>query len=211
MVVFKCQICGINDAHNWPLAVFMASDIWRRQAWSVWWTTLVAHFRRSASCTVSTTQINFAVAYLKYNKYDESYADAPFVQCRLQLDSAGRSVQQRSTPSPSGWGQEEKQIPATNKYLIYAYELHKYVLIFDNSACLTCHNWTNHPWCWVKRCLSPMSSSVDLETPNASPSPVSPQWGWVQTCSGFCWCRTPNHTADTPGRSPANLKRQQTN
>lgn len=53
---FKWQIqnikmCNINVAHYWPLAVFIASEIRRRQVWSAWWTRLVAHFWRSASCT----------------------------------------------------------------------------------------------------------------------------------------------------------------
>lgn len=48
----RCQMCNVDQFVNWPLAVFMASEIRRRQAWSAWWTTLVAHFRRSASCTV---------------------------------------------------------------------------------------------------------------------------------------------------------------
>lgn len=42
----------INIIQSWPLAVFMASEMRRRHAWSAWWTTLLAHFRRSASCKI---------------------------------------------------------------------------------------------------------------------------------------------------------------
>lgn len=46
----KLEILSIF--RGWPLAVFMASEMRRRQAWSAWWTTLLAHFRRSASCKI---------------------------------------------------------------------------------------------------------------------------------------------------------------
>lgn len=150
----------------------MASEIRRRQAWSAWWTTLVAHFKRSDSYTVWDNDPTkyFTCIFKIHSRFERRYIDAPFVECFPQLGSAGCSVRRRSTLSPSGWGQAtqvEKQ--ATNWDLTYTSAS---VMIVDNClfCCLTCHILTNCLLCWAKCCLSPMSSSGDSGTPNASPS-----------------------------------------
>lgn len=105
-------------AHDWPLAVFMASEMSRRQAWSAWWSTLVAHFRRSASCNNMRRQHKYSLHFCScifkiHDSHLMGATNTPFVQCCPQSGSAGCSVQWRSTPLPSGWReaiQEEKQI-----------------------------------------------------------------------------------------------------
>lgn len=201
--------CDVLMTHYWPLAVFMASDMCRLQAWSVWWTTLVAHFRRSASCTVrdnSTNEFCISNFLLLTDLRGDKSAHLLF------------SVVYRRAQWVAKWGRDQLNHPLAedkpdkkrrgNTWLLNLCPWASVIHVNDNLFCgLTCHMWTNCLWCWLKCCLSPMSISVDLETPNDSPSPISRQRGLVWTWSGFCWCRTPHHTVDTPGRNPVSLKK----
>lgn len=117
---------NINDACDWPLAVFIASEMSRRHAWSAWWSTLVAHFRRSASCNNMSPQdrhfLHCCSGIFNIHLKDLAVAtNTQFVWCCPQLGSGGSSVQWRSTPSPAGWRETIQEEIQTEEMVQYVY------------------------------------------------------------------------------------------